>query len=291
MSWRTVVVSNRAKLDFKMNYMIVRTEDITHKIYISEIYMVIIESTAVSLTAVLLNELIKAKIKIIFCDAMRNPSCEVLSYYGAHNTSGRCQSQVQWKEEYKGTLWTDIVRTKIYNQSRLLKKYNHAEYSLLEQYIRELTYRDETQREGHAAKVYFNALFGKDFTREADNNINAALNYGYSILLSAISREISALGYLTQFGLCHHNQFNYFNLSSDLIEPLRPLIDRNVLLMDHINFVREDKYRLVGLLSEEVRIDGKVQMLSAAIRIYCKSITDALTNEDLSLVRFVEYEL
>ena len=70
---------------------------------------------------------------------------------------------------------------------------------------------DKTNREGHAAKVYFNSLFGKKFTRNDDNNINAALNYGYSILLSTINKEISANGYLTQLGIHHKNEFKSKN--------------------------------------------------------------------------------
>ena len=68
MSWRTVVISSRSKLDFKMNYMIIRKDFETTKVYIDEIYMLVIESTAVSLTAILLNELIKKKVAIVFCD-------------------------------------------------------------------------------------------------------------------------------------------------------------------------------------------------------------------------------
>ena len=75
MSWRTVVVSNSAKLDYQMGYLVVRREE-TVKVHISEIYMLIIESTAVSLTAALLCELTKKKIKVIFCDEKRNPSSE-----------------------------------------------------------------------------------------------------------------------------------------------------------------------------------------------------------------------
>ena len=93
------------------------------------------------------------------------------------------------------------------------------EAELLQGYLEEITYGDATNREGHAAKVYFNALFGKDFTRTDDLLINTALNYGYSILLSAFNREIVLNGYLTQLGLFHDNMFNRFNLASDLMEP------------------------------------------------------------------------
>ena len=66
MSWRTVVITKQSKLDFNMNYMIVRQGFDVKKVFIDEIYMVIIESTAVSLIAVLLNALVKAKVKLCF---------------------------------------------------------------------------------------------------------------------------------------------------------------------------------------------------------------------------------
>jgi len=68
-----------------------------------------------------------------------------------------------------------------------------------------LDWNDATNREGHAAKVYFNALFGLNFTRTSDNFVNAALNYGYSIILLTFTREIVANGYITQLGLYHQN--------------------------------------------------------------------------------------
>ena len=68
MSWRTVVITGNAKLDYKMDYMVVRKSDMTTRIYIGEIGMLIIESTVISLTTMLLSELTKHKIKIIFCD-------------------------------------------------------------------------------------------------------------------------------------------------------------------------------------------------------------------------------
>ena len=68
MTWRTVVIRERAKLDHSLNFMTVRQEAGVRKISLGEIYMVIVENTAVSLTAVLLNELVKNKIKVVFCD-------------------------------------------------------------------------------------------------------------------------------------------------------------------------------------------------------------------------------
>ena len=240
MSWRVVVISRRAKLDLKLNYMVVRGDD-TRRIHLSEISVIIIESTAVSLTTALLSELMKRKIKVIFCDEKRNPSSELIPYYGSHDTSGRVRQQISWRSSIKELVWTEIVTEKIRKQSELLASCGKKEAELLRKYLEEIKPGDSTNREGHAAKVYFNALFGMAFTRAENNSINAALNYGYGILLSAFNREVAASGYITQLGLFHDNQYNQFNFASDLMEPFRPLVDKAVYDIMPNKFEREEK--------------------------------------------------
>ncbi len=285
MSWRTVVISNSAKLDYQMGYLVVRGIDTT-KIFLNEIGILIIESTAVSLTAALLCELTKKKVKVIFCDEKRNPSSELVSYYGSHDTSEKIRSQIAWTEDNKKSVWTEIVTEKIKNQRDFLKELDKQEADLLSGYINEIQFADESNREGHAAKVYFNALFGKDFTRTEDIPINAALNYGYSIILSTFTKEIVANGYITQLGLFHDNMFNQFNLASDLMEPFRILIDRKVYKMEFESFEHEQKIDLVRILNEEVTIGGRTEYIVNAVKIYCKSVFDALNDEDVSLIKF-----
>lgn len=285
MSWRIVVISKRAKLDYQLGYLVVRNEEVT-KIHLSEISTILIESTAATVTTSLLAELTKKKIKVIFCDEKRNPSSELVGYYGSHDTSNKIRKQIQWSRHSKEAIWTEIVTEKIRKQKELLKNMGKEEAGLLESYLQEIGWNDETNREGHAAKVYFNALFGKDFTRTDDLLINAALNYGYSILLSAFNREIVLNGYLTQLGLFHDNMFNQFNLASDLMEPFRPLVDRMVLQMTLVEFEHLQKMELVNLLNKEVIINDRCEFISNAIKIYCKSVFDALEDGDVSLIRF-----
>lgn len=244
MSWRIVVISKRAKLDYQLGYMVVRNEEVT-KIHLGEISTVLIESTAVSITTSLLAELTKKKIKVIFCDEKRNPSSELIGYYGSHDTSNKVRKQVLWSRNIKDAVWTEIVTEKIRKQKELLEYLGKEESGVLQGYLNEICWNDETNREGHAAKVYFNALFGLAFTRTEDCAINAALNYGYSIILSAFTREIVAGGYITQLGLLHDNMFNQFNFASDLMEPFRILVDREVVGMAVTEFTQEEKMRLV----------------------------------------------
>ena len=287
MSWRTVVVTGIAKLDFKMDYLVIRKQEETVRIHLSEIGMVIIESTAVSLTAMLLCELVKHKIKVIFCDEKHYPHSELLPYHGSHDTSAKIRNQVAWSEKDKELVWTEIVSEKIRQQSIHLQEHGaYDEADMLMKYITEMQSGDASNREGHAAKVYFNALFGLDFTRSEDNAVNAALDYGYGILLSCFNREIIASGYMTQIGLFHDNMFNAFNLASDFMEPFRPVVDRIVAVMDPECFATDEKREVLRFLSEEVVIDGKVQYVSNAIRIYCRSIFEALNERDVSRIRF-----
>lgn len=193
MGWRTVAITRRAKLDLQLGHLVVRNDDVI-KINIDEISVLLIECTAVSLTAALLAELTRKKVKVIFCDEKRLPSSELVSYYGSHDTSLKYRKQASWTVESKRNVWTEIVKEKIYQQMNLLDEHDRGEAALLNQYLGEIKPGDVTNREGHAAKVYFNAMFGMDFSRTQEVPLNAALNYGYSIILSAVAKEIVSLG-------------------------------------------------------------------------------------------------
>lgn len=290
MSWRTVVISSSAKLDYQMGFMVVRT-DKTVKIHLSEMENLLVESTAVSLTAALLSELMKKKIKVIFCDEKRNPSSELIAYYGSHDTSAKIRTQIEWLVDIRKTVWTEIVAEKIRKQAEHLRYWNRPEADMLYQYIEEIEFDDETNREGHAAKVYFNALFGMDFTRTAENSTNAALNYGYGIILSAFNRCITANGYLTQLGLFHDNMFNPFNLGSDLMEPFRPIVDLKVKRLQPLKFEHEEKMEVLKILQQEVKIAGRTEYVNNAIKIYVKSVFDAINNNDPAMIKFYSNEL
>lgn len=286
MSWRTVVITSRCKLDYKLGFLVVRAEE-TKKIFLDEIAVLLIENPAVSLTGCLLEALTEKKIRVIFCDAKRSPHAELVPYYNAYDTSRKIKAQIQWSEDRKGAVWADIVAEKIRKQAEFLEElHREEEAALLRSYLGQILPHDVTNREGHAAKVYFNALFGMDFTRSEENPTNAALNYGYSILLSAFNREIAAHGYLTQLGIFHDNMFNHFNFSCDLMEPFRILIDRRVKPMELTDFTGEEKHLLVNVLNDTVWIRQTKQTVLNAVKLYCRSVFDALNEGDLSLIQF-----
>ena len=290
MGWRIVSISRLCKLDYKMDYLVMREREETTRIHLSEIDVLILESTAISLTAYLLRELDRRKIAVIFCDETRTPYAVLASLYGSHDTALRYRQQVEWRPETREQVWAEIVRCKILGQASVLPAENRRERELLLAYLDEVMPGDATNREGHAAKVYFNALFGKDYTRNQDCAQNAALNYGYALLLSATAREITAAGYCTQLGLFHSNRFNRLNLASDLMEPFRPFVDACVRDMQPTEFGREEKRALIGVLNRQLLLNGKRQYLLNALRLYVLSVLEALEHDEPSRICFPAYE-
>lgn len=291
MSWRVVVISSRAKLEYKLGYLVIRYTEDVRKVFLPDISVLLIENTGCSITAALLQKLWENKTCIIFCDDKRNPGAQLVPYYGSHDTSIKVAKQINWTASAKSKIWARIVKEKIYRQYTCLYQFNRETSEKLFDYIDEIEEGDKTNREGHAAKVYFNSLFGLDFSRTQDNFINASLNYGYSIILSAICREIVSIGCITQIGIFHKNRFNEFNLGCDLMEPFRPIVDNYVAksrITDELN--SERKLELVNLLNSDVRITGIKTSLLNALSIYVKSVIDALEKEDEQLIKFIDYE-
>lgn len=289
--WRVIVVTGRGKLDLRYNSISIRRDNGTDFIHIGEVNTLILETTTISITAALMCELIKQKVKVIFCDEKSNPHFELLPFYGSHDCSAKIKEQIAWTDFLKESLWTIIVTEKIENQMKLLKKLNKEEYRILQEYTSQIEHNDNTNREGHSAKIYFSALFGNNFSRNKENSLNAFLNYGYQLLLSTFNKEIVANGYLTQIGIFHKNMFNYYNLSSDLMEPFRVIVDELAYKENPQKFEKDEKRKLQNILNLKFRINNVNHYLSDVIKIYTKSIFDALSSNDLSLVRFFQDEL
>ncbi len=289
MAFRTVVIKNRCKLEYSMNYLVCRGDNET-RINIDEVSLLIIQNVGVSMTAALLSRLMEAKIPVIFCDVKSNPQGELLAYQGTHDAYNKIKTQMGWMLSTKGLLWQRIIKEKIKNQARNLNFYHKEGADSLRKLESIVSPGDKENQEGHAARVYFSSCFGSNFQRsDHDVQTNIYLNYGYSILLSAISREIKSFGYLTELGIHHIGATNRFNLSCDLIEPLRPYVDSYVL-GEKVN-TENFKETYISMLSNKVVFDGSCMFLDNAIHNYVQSCLIALKQNKVEEVKFVNYEL
>lgn len=291
MAFRTLVISTQCKLEYSLEYLVYRGVDTTKRIFLNEINTILIESTQVSITTSLLNEIVKRKIKLIFCDEKHDPSSELVPYNNSHNSSERIMNQINWDDETKDLIWQRIIKEKINTEYLMLKKYNHLDVALqVYDYMENVEIGDLSNREGHAAKVYFNNIFYKNFSRNENSVLNASLNYGYTLILSQFNRIVIGSGYLTQLGIHHKGQFNPFNFSCDLMEPFRYIVDQFAIKIykENLDFKKE----MMNLLSINLVINGREVSFFNALSIYFSSVIEAIAKKKPTLIKFVRfYEL
>ena len=286
MGWRTVVVNTHSKLSYKNNHLIFKDASRTELIHLSEVDILLLETTDIILSTMLIKRLVDENILVVFCDDKRLPTAYLMPYYGRHDSSLQLSRQITWSEEAKAQVWTTIIAQKILNQAFYLGSCGFLEksQSVIDLY-HGLDLFDPSNREGHAARIYFNTLFGNDFNREQNNDVNAALDYGYTLILSMFAREIVLSGCMTQFGLKHANQFNQFNLASDIMEPFRPIIDRIVYENRNSSFVKI-KRELFTIFSDTFNYNGKDMYLSNIVSDYTKKVIQALNQPEKGVPEF-----
>lgn len=277
--FRTVVIQSPCKLSYKDGFLVIRGDEVK-LVHLSELHTLVLDCTMATLTGYLLCELMAAKVNVLLCDERRNPCGQLLPCYGSHDTSARMMAQAQWTDERKALLWQQIIRQKIRNQAGVMAQVSQTAARQIADFAEEVTPGDATNREGHAAKVYFNRVYGDDFTRDLQCDRNAALNYGYSLLLSCFNKEIAARGYATQLGIHHRNSFNCFNLASDLMEPFRCLVDEIVLRQGDVPFSKEYRHQLLGVLGQSVLYRQQETHVSTAISCFVRFATDYLDGRE-----------
>ena len=228
---RTLVFSNPVRLSLRNRQLVLAYKDDpenTTTVPIEDIGVVVVENQQVSVTLPLLNALTENEVQVVFCNATGMPSSMLLGFEGNNLQGETLRNQMSCGEVLKKQLWKQIVESKIRNQSRLLDKVGQ-EGACLRPYYSNVKSGDADNREGSAARIYFQRLFGADFVRDRTlPGINALLNYGYTILRAAVSRAIVSSGLFPAIGLFHHNRSNAFPLADDLMEPYRPFVDEAV---------------------------------------------------------------
>ncbi len=289
MAFRNVIIVSRCKLDYSLNYLVIHKGVDVKKILLDEIRVICLNTTQVSITTALISECLKKKIKIILSDEKHNPVGEITPYYNNYYAYRKLKEQINFSDDVKDYLWQQLIKNKIYNQYLNLKEASLEECNILAKYIDEVTLGDNLNREGIAAKVYFKSLFGPGFNRDLVCPENIFLDYGYSIILSSINRLVKMYGYYTEIGIHHIGESNSFNLSCDLMEPLRPLVDRYVIN----GYVNLDNYKeeYVKMLELKVKYDNKRTFLDNALEEYVEDILAYLKTEDKTKIKFIEYEL
>ncbi|WP_146637961.1 type II CRISPR-associated endonuclease Cas1 [Spiroplasma clarkii] len=162
--------------------------------------------------------------------------------------------------------------------------------TMMSNFFNTVKLNDASNREALAAKVFFRELYGSSFLRFSEDIINAALNYGYTILASAISRTLVKYGLHCFLGIFHKGKTNNWNLSYDLVEPFRPMVDlwvstniESLLANETLHY--QHRLELINLLNQSVVIDEKIHTVTNAIEIVVKSYYTYLKTASLTKLK------
>lgn len=286
--WQTLIIESPSKLRINNNFLEVDSDKGTKLVPMHQLKMVIVQTQRCSLSVPLINALAYNGVKLVICDSKHNPSCELICGESTYYKPGNILRQAKWDNAKKDFIWKEIVHSKINCQIAMLCNCDIAVPEKMWQYYHEVKLGDITNMEGQAARLYLHSLFGKNFNRRTDNSINHALNYGYSILLSNTNRIITSHGYNLAIGIKHHNMYNPYNLSCDIMEPFRAAIDQVVYKNMNRELDNDYKLTLVSSLRKEIVIDGSRYTLDDAIEKYFLDIVDYLNDHKIYSMREVQ---
>lgn len=296
LGWRIVHVKEGDVLRLRLDSLEVLKKE--NKVYIplSDITMIVLEGNRTTITTKLLSSLSQNNVGLVICDDKYLPVGIYLPYGQYHHYSKRVIRQAEWTKEQKGLIWQSVIKQKMTNQVDYARfaGVDEDRLNLMQDLISNLVVGDTTNREGPVAKVYFDSLYGKSFTRDDENLINGAMNFGYAILRSCMARIVVGNGLVTMLGIFHHNEFNSFNLVDDLMEPFRPLMDywvNEYVIDDKQDYLSyEARLKIIEFMSQKIKIQNKKMTIDNAMQEYVASFISAIDEQDPALLVEIKLE-
>jgi len=291
MGFRTVLIEKASKINLDLNNIVVQSFNEHYWINIDEIDTIIIDDPRCNISLRLLSELCENGINMIFTNSSHMPVGCLNTLFNHSRASKKIFSQINWDNNSKVYLWTEIVRNKILLQIDVLNKIGKTEkINILEKYIEELEKGDITNREGLASRTYFKEIFGENFKRFEPDIINYCINYCYQIIRSKIAQEIVANGYNPSLGIFHRSEYNSYNLSDDFIEVFRPIVDLyvyNILLYNEEEYLTPElKEKMSNILNQIVIFNKSEQKIRNCITLFLQNMFNFLELGDLEKIMF-----
>jgi len=274
MGWKIIEIDDNCFLKiFLDNLVIIRNTKII--IPISDIDLLMINNTMITLTINLLNQLAASGVCVVFCDNKHLPKSQLFGINVKKQSHKVFTKQLEWNAEFKELNWFYILKQKLLNQINLLKIYDKKTNDWENNIDRKSICKDNT--ESQIANLFFHQLYGPEFNRDLEIEINYLLNYGYTILTSMVSRSIIKKGLNQHISFFHGSEYSQFPLSYDIVEPFRIVIDyfvKELFDKKHLQFkdliLKKDLKRcLLEYLSEfKIKVDGQYIFLTNSIDKY-----------------------
>jgi len=289
---RTLFFANHCYLSVKNNQLLVSYRDPERQVVVAleDVGFVVVEDCSITFSMKFIELCSQYNIAVVFCDSKHMPDAMVQPF-SAHTThSETLQAQIKSKAVLKKQLWKRTVEMKILNQSRLLKHLQRTEALKLLALSKSIKSGDAGNREAMAAKIYWRALFRIDgFKRDRYGDYpNNLLNYGYAILRAAVARALVGSGLYPAIGIHHHNRYNAFCLTDDVMEPYRPFVDKIVFEIVNENeelFELDIKTKrlLLSVLKQDTILEKVKSPLSVALTRTSASIMRSFINNQVEV--------
>ena len=253
---------------------------------LDQIAGVIVHAHGVTWSNSLLTALADLGAPVVLCGSNHAPRAVVTPLEGHHEQGARIRAQWSAKTPLMKQAWKQVVIAKIAMQAAALAAVG-APPDPVGALTRKVASGDSGNVEAQAARRYWPLMMGNDFRRDADtDDVNALLNYGYTVLRAATARAVCAAGLHPSIGLHHSNRGNAFALADDLMEPFRPLVDiaaRNIAQGRGAEVDGEAKRALARLIATDLPLDGSVTPVSLALVKLAASLGKSFVSGELSL--------
>ena len=258
---------------------------------IEDIGMLVLEHQQITLSHYLLDKLIANNTAVITCNETHHPSGLFMPLESNTLQSERFKAQIEATEPLKKQLWQQTVKSKIQNQSAVLKKWNIKNTYLINA-AQNVKSGDTDNDEAKAAAYYWSHLFPdawQFFRRRDGPPPNNLLNYGYAILRATVARAIAGAGLLATLGIFHRNRYNAYCLADDMMEPYRPFVDIIVRsIIDKTSSVetltKELKAQLLLLPTVDVVLDKETSPLMIATQRTAASLAKCYLGESRKIL-------
>ncbi len=220
---------------------------------------------------------------VIFCNDKHMPTSMMINFESHHLHGQHAEAQLKSSEPLKKNLWQQTVKAKIRNQAAVLDYFNKNGDTLRE-ISKHVKSGDTTNRESHAARLYWNRLFDNFIRHRDGKQPNSMLNFCYTILRSATAKAITGSGLLPAIGIHHKNKYNAYRLADDLMEPYRPFADRIVKetfakYPDYKDLTKEIKFDLMDILTTDVQFKKVTRPLSVGLSMTTASLVKCYKGE------------
>lgn len=287
---QTLFFTTPVSLSLKYNQIEIRYKDVEEVITrpIEDVGVVIVENQLVHFTVPLLNALADNNVAVIFCNGRCMPNTMLMPLESNSIQQEVYRFQIEASLPTKKRIWKDIIEFKIRNQAALLDLLG-CDGKVLKPYYMNVLSGDSGNREGLAAKIYWQQMYGRLFNRDRNGEApNSLLNYGYAILRAAVARALLGSGLFPAFGLFHRNRYNAFPLADDVMEPYRPFVDYAVYRIFERSpeacLDKEAKQSLVRVLFADVKMKDQIRPLQVALSMTTASLVRALKDKKESII-------